>query len=108
MPSNSGTSGAPAGTASPTGRMPQERSRLPSHTAGSTTVSSPSTTSVPLHVPSWANRCASRVTREPARITCRCSRSASLVASQVRSIAMPSVSSSTTRSFRSGSATSTR
>ncbi len=82
--------------------------RLPSHTDGSTTVSSPSTTSVPRQVPSWANRCASRVTRDSARITCRCSRSASLVASQVRSIARPSVSSSTTRSLRSGSSTSTR
>ena len=58
MPSKGGSAGRPAGSASPIGRMPHDRSRLPSQVLGSTTISSPSTTRWPLQVPSWANRCA--------------------------------------------------
>jgi hypothetical protein len=41
MPSNGGFAGLPAGSGSPIGRMPHDRSRLPIHTAGSTAISSP-------------------------------------------------------------------
>jgi hypothetical protein len=40
MPSNGGSAGRPAGSASPIGRMPQDRSRLPIQTDGSTVISS--------------------------------------------------------------------
>ncbi len=56
MPSNGGSAGRPGGSASPIGRMPHERSRLPIHTAGSTTISSPSMTMRPSHDPSCAKR----------------------------------------------------
>ena len=108
MPSNGGSDGRPAGSASPTGRTPQERSRVPTQVSGSTAMSSPSTDRVPLQVPTWANRWASSVTRLPARITCGCSWTTSKDPSQVRSQAMPSVSSSTSRSRRNGSITSIR
>lgn len=71
----------------PTGRMPQDRSRLPSQVAGSTAIRSPSTTMRPLQVPSCAKRCASRVTRLPERKTCGCSWTTSNRPSQVRSAA---------------------
>ena len=51
MPSNGGSAGRPAGSASPIGRMPQDRSRLPIHTDGSTAISSPSITMRPAHDP---------------------------------------------------------
>ena len=108
MPSNGGCAGRPAGSGSPIGRMPQDRSRLPIHTAGSTVISSPSMAMTPLQEPNWANRCASSVTRLPARSTCRCSWTTSNRPSQVRSAAMPSVSSRTIRSLCSGSMTSMR
>ena len=108
MPSKGGSEGAPGGSASPTGRIPQERSRLPIQTSGSTAICSPSTAIVPLHAPSWANRCASSVTRLPERSTCGSSWTASQVASQVRSSDIPSVSSRTMRSLRRGSGTSMR
>ncbi len=47
MPSNGGSAGRPAGSASPIGRMPHDRSRVPIHTAGSTVISSPSIDELP-------------------------------------------------------------
>ena len=47
MPSNGGCAGRPAGSASPIGRMPHDRSRLPIQTVGSTAISSPSIEIVP-------------------------------------------------------------
>ena len=108
MPSNGGSAGRPAGSASPIGRMPQDRSRLPIHTDGSTAISSPSITMRPAHDPTCAKRCASRVTRLPCRMMCGCSWTTGNSPSHVRSAAMPSVSSSTIRSLCSGSMTSTR
>ena len=108
MPSKGGFAGAPWGSDSPTGRIPHERSRVPTHVSGVTAISVPSTERVPSQVPTWANRCALRVTREPDRITCGCSCTTSKEPSQVRSSAIPSVSSRTTRSRRSGSTTSRR
>ena len=99
MPSNGGSDGRPAGSASPTGRIPQDRSRVPTQRSGDTAISSPSISRVPDQVPTWANRCASRVTRLPARITCGCSWSTSKDPSQVRSRPIPSVSSRVIRIF---------
>ena len=65
MPSNGGSAGRPAGSASPIGRMPQDRSRLPIQVAGSTAIFSPSIARWPLQEPSWAKRCAFSVTRLP-------------------------------------------
>ena len=42
MPSNGGSAGARPGSASPTGRMPHDRSRVPTQLSGVTAVSSPS------------------------------------------------------------------
>ena len=106
MPSKS--AGRPAGSASPTGRIPHERSREPTQASGLTAISSPSTDSEPDQVPTWAKRWASRVTRAPWRMTWRCSCTTSKEPSQVRSAASPSVSSSTIRIFCSGSITSRR
>ena len=36
MPSNGGSAGFPAGSASPTGRAPQDRSRVPTQVSGVT------------------------------------------------------------------------
>ena len=44
----------PWGSGSPTGLIPHERSRVPSHTFGSTASDSPPTRSSPLHDPTWA------------------------------------------------------
>ena len=64
----------PGGSASPTGRIPQERSRLPSQRSRDRRRSPRRrSTIVPLQVPTWAKRWASRVTRLPERITCGCS-----------------------------------
>ncbi len=108
MPSKAGSAGLPAGAASPTGRMPHERSRVPTQRSGVTARSEPSTAMVPSQVPTWANRWASRIVFEPWRITCGSSWTTSNEPSQVRSSAMPSVSSITSRSLRSGSRTSIR
>ena len=43
MPSNGGSAGAPGGSGSPTGRMPHERSRVPTQRSGVTAISVPST-----------------------------------------------------------------
>ena len=53
----------------------------------------------PIQVPSWANRCAFSVTRLPERRMCGCSWTTSNRPSQVRSAAMPSVSSRTMPQF---------
>ena len=108
MPSKAGSAGLPAGAASPIGRMPHERSREPTQRSGVTAMSAPSTAIVPSHVPTCANRWASRIVFEPWRITCGSSWTTSNDPSQVRSSATPSVSSITTRSLRSGSTISIR
>ena len=66
MPSNGGSAGAPAGSASPDrAGCPTSGRAMPIQRSGVTAISSPSTTIVPDHAPTWANRWASSVTREP-------------------------------------------
>ncbi|SKX98001.1 Uncharacterised protein [Mycobacteroides abscessus subsp. abscessus] len=96
------------GSASPTGRMPQERSRLPIHVDGSTAISVSSTRIHPDHDPSWAKRCASNVIRLPLRITCGNSCTTSNSPFHVRSKEIPSVVSRVRRIVWSGSITSMR
>jgi hypothetical protein len=108
-PAVGSSGGRPAGSPSPTGRMPQERSRVPTHTSGETAMSSPSTRSSPLQVPTWAKREASRMARAPVRMTWCCSITAGNEPSQVRSKPRPwSSPSQISRMRRSGSCTSTR
>ena len=63
MPSNS--RGRPGGSASPTGRMPHDRSRVAVKRSGVTAIVSPSTRSSPDHVPTPAKRDASSRMRSP-------------------------------------------
>ena len=99
----------PSGCFSPTGRTPQDRSRLPPQRSGVTAISSPPTARVPSHRPSWANRWVSKITAPRVRRYWRGSSNASMAPVQVTSMATPdSLGSIVTRSFRSGSITSTR
>ena len=99
----------PAGSGSPTGRMPHERSRVPHHTSGVTSYVVPSTRNSPAQLPVWANRQASRMALLPVRHRCGCSCTAGNAPVQVRSNPMPRSSAShTTRSVCSGSITSMR
>ena len=68
MPSNS--RGRPAGSDSPTGRMPHDRSRVAVNRSGVTATVPPSNRSSPSQVPTPANRDASSRIRSPSRRTC--------------------------------------
>ena len=107
MPSNGGSAGRPAGSASPIGRMPQDRSRLPIQTSGSTAMSSPSIEmsgpTAELGEPLGIQR---HARPRPKHVALLLDTSNSPF--QVRSAAMPSVSSRMIRSLCSGSVTSTR
>ena len=97
------------GSDSPTGRIPHERSRVPTQVAGSTAIVSPSASIDHDQVPTWANRHASSVMRPFWRQTCRGSSTAGNEPSQVRSKPRPlSAASHTIRIFSSGSTTSIR
>ena len=99
----------PSGWGSPTGRIPQERSRLPPQVSGVTAMSSPPTVSVPSQRPFWAKRWVSNTTDPRLRMYWRGSSNAGCEPVQVRSMATSaSLGSTTTRSFRSGSMISIR
>ena len=99
----------PGCSASPTGRTPQERSRVPHHRSGVMSKCSPPTSSVPDQNPVCAKRIVSNSTRPYLRMYWRGSRNASIAPSQIRSQAMPcSVGSRIRRTFFSPSITSTR
>ena len=99
----------PGASASPTGRMPQDRSRLPSHVDGSTAIVSPPTRTSPVQVPSCAKRVLCRMVRNPLLMMCGSSSTASNEPSHVRSRPTPwSSPSQTTRTRCSGSSTSMR
>ena len=99
----------PSLSGSPTGRTPQERSRVPQQRSGVTGRSTPPTESVPDHVPVWARRWVSKTTLPLLRMYWRGSSMAGMCPSHVTSMAtLCSVGSTTTRSRRSGSSTSMR
>ena len=103
--------GWPPGTASPTGRVPHERSRVAVHREGSTPIVRPSTRSSPRHVPTCANRHPSRITLldGPPYLTCCGSLSGPYSDSNQRSNPTPWSSPSHDRcSRRNGSTTSIR
>ena len=107
MPRNA-VSGRPGGSASPTGRMPHERSRAAIDEERVTSSRSSSTSIHPSHVPTWAKRLACSVTRLSVSIACGSSMAAGNSPRHVRSAAIPSVRSSVRRSSCSGSITSSR
>ena len=99
----------PSLSRSPTGRMPQERSRTPRQVSGLTAISVPPTESVPVQRPVWASRWVSKTTLPRLRRYWRGSAMAGVCRSHVTSIAtLCSVGSTTTRRRRSGSSTSMR
>ena len=99
----------PSVSGSPTGRTPQERSRVPQQRSGVTAMSAPSIDSVPDQHPVWASRWVSKTTLPLLRMYWRGSAMAGMWPSQVTSMAtLCSVGSTTTRRRRRGSSTSIR
>ena len=99
----------PSVSGSPTGRTPQDRSRVPQHRSGVTARSVPPTESVPDQRPVCASRWVSKTTLPLLRMYWRGSAIAGTWPSQVTSMATEcSVGSTTTRRRRRGSRTSTR
>ncbi len=99
----------PSVSGSPTGRTPQDRSRVPQQWSGVTATSFPPTDSVPLQHPVWARRWVSKTTLPLLRMYCRGSAMAGMCPSQVTSMAtLCSLGSTTTRKRRRGSSTSMR
>ncbi len=99
----------PSVSGSPTGRTPQERSRVPQQRSGVTATSVPPTESVPDQRPVWASRWVSKTTRPLLRRYWRGSATAGMWPSHVTSMAtLCSVGSTTTRSRRRGWCTSIR